>query len=433
MMYLLIESNVYAIANFNFYLYVSLIFVMLFVEKKLSLGIIWLVGILFVVIPEMLLYSKPEYLKITRHIIAGNNIFLLGYFTVRNQITENQDSYDSYRIKLRSEKSFVLSLVLLLGFYLYCSVPNAIATVTIGRYTADFVAPEKFSHIAAGLGSTLPSFFSWYFLVFRKKQNLSMAFLFSLPIFIVIFLQGSRFPLLFSVLGFVFSGHILGTTINRRNLIKLGSIAGVFIVSGMVMLSLRTLGQHSRADTEIDEVDYTLSQRISTNFTVEGIVDMNSNIYEYCNKEGFSYGVNTAFPLYFWIPRSLWNDKPKMLGGLLPEYLGGYAKGYSTSTGIWGEFYVDYGYYSFILFFVLGVLMHKLSNKTLSKLDSKSKSPIVIIYAFIFSYIFFSVRSPITSTVKFITIALMYWVIVKLFIYKKRIVNNETENKRIIA
>lgn len=73
----------------------------------------------------------------------------------------------------------------------------------------------------------------------------------------------------------------------------------------------------------------------------------------YADKEGFSYGRQLLGAVLFWVPRSLWPDKPVSSGGLVASTLRYYNE--NLSMPLWGEFYLDFGYLGVVAgFFLFG-------------------------------------------------------------------------------
>jgi oligosaccharide repeat unit polymerase len=87
------------------------------------------------------------------------------------------------------------------------------------------------------------------------------------------------------------------------------------------------------------------------------------------SQEDFLYGYSYIKPFVFWIPRSIWEDKPEGLSSLVVEKIYGTSKGLEYSTGftLTGEFYANFGFVGMILCsMLLGLFMGFVSRKMIS-------------------------------------------------------------------
>ena len=233
---------------------------------------------------------------------------------------------------------------------------------------------------------------------------------------------GTRFPLLFSVLGFVV---VIQAKILKKVNFKTYAYAIILVIAllslTVVMKELRTGGnteiKTSFLNKEIE--DFSLPKYVSSFMSPEGVIDMTSLMFNYFRKNDHLYGESSSFILYFWVPRQFWSEKPEMLGyWFIREYRQGFSSGHSASFGFTGDFYADFGWFSLIPVFFIGWLLQRgerFKNKTF-----KNGGFEIIIGAMIFPYVFFSVRSPITATMNYAGIYLIYRISKYLLIRKPR-------------
>ncbi|WP_275775905.1 hypothetical protein [Paenarthrobacter sp. Y-19] len=100
------------------------------------------------------------------------------------------------------------------------------------------------------------------------------------------------------------------------------------------------------------------------------------NTFEYVQSEGITWGRQLLGVVLFWVPRSLWQDKPIDTGTLLANY-----KGYhfdNLSAPIWAELFINGGWILlvFVMFF-LGYVFRVLDRKAESILSVSSAPPLL--------------------------------------------------------
>ena len=102
-------------------------------------------------------------------------------------------------------------------------------------------------------------------------------------------------------------------------------------------------------------------------------------------KIDYLYGVNFAKPLYSWIPRDIWDNKPISISRLFAKKVNPtfYVQGGSEPLTIYGELFWNFGYLSF-LFFILSAYLAAILDKhvkyaLLCKNDSELALYIVLI------------------------------------------------------
>lgn len=116
---------------------------------------------------------------------------------------------------------------------------------------------------------------------------------------------------------------------------------------------------------------------------------------DYTTKNGFSYGYQLLSALLFFVPRSLWSNKPISTGELIGNHLiDDYGFGYNNlSNCIVSEAYIDYGIFGVVLFgFVLAYFFYFFLKWLQSNDFAKS------ITAFYFStHLIFLLRGDLTN------------------------------------
>ena len=152
---------------------------------------------------------------------------------------------------------------------------------------------------------------------------------------------------------------------------------------------------------------YGIAKNILSFGSNEGVVDMTALLIKHFNTNPHLYGESSSFLLYFWIPRSFWPNKPTMLGNwFIREYRSGFSEGHSASFGFTGDLYADFGYFSLFFIFILGILLKRAENFKDKAINSNNFN--IILGAMLYPFVFFFVRSPVTSIITFLSIILYY-------------------------
>ena len=315
---------------------------------------------------------------------------------------------------------FFFLLIVLYSLYLIQEIPHALLSIQYGRQAAGLmVTSSLFTSIIGNMSILLPALFAFYYK--NRKGGFVLALFWSLPIFAVLIGIGSRFPFLFSVCGFVISNGLISFyCFKKRDIIVLFIM--VVIVFGLSAM-MKEIRVHGIDNMESNETEYDIglfSQKAASKMSPEGVVYMNTILYDHCKSNGFLYGKNSSFIFYFWVPRSIWKNKPEMLGKWLPQKYQNVSEGHSASLGIWGELYVDFGYLSLLVMFVLGILLKKLDNICQFISLYKGHTISIIFVSLVFPFVFFSARSPITAFIT-TTMSLSIYVIIRRIAFQKTI------------
>jgi len=104
---------------------------------------------------------------------------------------------------------------------------------------------------------------------------------------------------------------------------------------------------------------------IATQYSVSGDYDSYQQIaagMQYVEWFGFDYGAHLLGPAFFWVPRSLWPDKPRDTGVVLAEFEG-YAYT-NLSAPLWIETYIAGGdILTFVAFALIGLIWRRLDDQ----------------------------------------------------------------------
>lgn len=424
----LFDNNILAISEVNL-VFLSVLIVLDYYDKKsLSLFQVWLVGFIFIILSEAILIEPREnILEAVKFLLIANYLMILGYLMPVKLKRQNKAYRLIPRVKASDQTAFIL--ILLVVSYVVYALPGAILAYRLGRNAAAGILYTDRNLILStffnGLALLLPSIIVFYYKEIRKKKSLLIPLLISMPVFVILFVGGSRFPLLFSFGGFLIISQARSAGRITLNLKLIGFLL-LLVTSSFLMGQFRSgglAGFQSGAKETVTET--RLSKRIASEMSPEGVVDMTALSMKYFESNPHTYGKSIAFLTYFWVPRAVWPDKPTMIGHwLIRKYRSGFSEGHSASFGFTGELFADFGYFSLFFVFLLGMLL-KWADLFRAYQLAQPMSYSKVLVGMIFSYVFFFVRSPVTSTMTFLVILLVQYLI------KKLLFKNLSPNKKV--
>jgi len=144
------------------------------------------------------------------------------------------------------------------------------------------------------------------------------------------------------------------------------------------------------------------------------------NCIKYFENEGFILTQVVSGILLFYIPRSIWPNKPLSSGILIGDYF--QTRGINNelfnnlSTPILGEFYLDFGISGIVLASVVLFLLFYILTKKYNKSNRWQ-----CVYAIVFSYIFYVSRGALMSTFPKCVGALLGFFFIDFIIFMLRI------------
>lgn len=410
------SKDSFMMANIHFYLLLGIAAIDIVTNKSFSLLTVWMAGIFYIILSDMILYHyQPMDIWVDSFVLLANDAVIAGYFFTKPQQKKNELSMTNEYHEVRSPFVFVSVLVVIYSFYLYYLVPNAIQSFLVGgRRVEEMDENFFFSTFLSGY-HILPLVIAFY-IIRIKHKSVWVAFLLSLPIFLIDFLSGTRFKLLFTIMPFFLVSSVLRIDkINVKRMISL-AILFILIVNGAdYMLHTRKTGFGKYEYSENTIISHPHNNRFSVKVcdhcSPEGTITMMNILHQHLQSNEPTYGLSTGFVLYFWIPRAIWPNKPSMLNHWLPRKYLNVGEHHSTSSGFMGEPYADFRYFAFVVYFLMGVLLRK-GNNLLIKYDY-GRAPVFnsLYISLLIPYVFFAVRSPVTGT----CYTLMQWLMLYLF------------------
>lgn len=425
--FLLLSTYILLIDNFNqlgqvyFYTIVPFILYSIISNKKIQLIDVWNLSFVFIILSEVFIRtSATDYMvSAIQYLIVANNLINIGYLTKSNNyFSKKRNIYTVYR----DSRVVITVLFCLVLFYFFMEIKTAIMAFTLGRMSTygDGGNMLIISSLTNSLGLVLPSIMAYYF-IYIKRKSILIPFLLSLPIFIILFMGGTRFPLLFSFLGFILvvQGKIMKKLTLKNSIVLATSILLLVSVSSR-MKDFRSTGISNPKSSIVQNHQSfkDIPTYLAANYmSPEGVVDMTALMFKHFEKNDHLYGASSSFILYFWVPRAIWPEKPTMLGyWFIRQYRGGFGDAHSASFGFTGDLYADFGLFSLIIVFFLGRLLKTAENFKRRVFIRGDYS--TVLRAMFYPFIFFFVRSPITSTMTFLGIIFIYYIMKRVMFAK---------------
>ncbi|WP_352421867.1 O-antigen polymerase [Proteiniphilum sp.] len=382
----------------------------------------WNVAFVFIILSEIILLDTSDkyFINASKYLLIANNIVNIGYALLPNKEIIIETSFPD--IRNRSQLLITPVIIGIVIVYFLMNFKEAFYTFTVGRNVVirEGEGGSFVNTIFSVIGFILPAVLAYYYVYIKKKSLLIPIFL-SVPIFVILFLKGTRFPLLFSLLGF-----FIVTQAKHFNKMSLKHFFYVLLI--LITLSYGTsLMRHFRSSTTKDSEFHLFDNSVnrsdlpsilsSSIMSPEGIVDMTALMFKHFETNDHLYGASSSFIFYFWVPRQIWPDKPTMLGNwFIRLYRGGFAEGHSASFGFTGDLYADFGLISLILVFFIGVLLKYAENYKNAVFSQEGFN--IVMGAMLYPYVFFFVRSPITSTTMFLGMLFFYYLFKKIIFVK---------------
>lgn len=234
----------------------------------------------------------------------------------------------------------ILWLLAVEAIYLALSLKFTIASAVSGRSAALDEGGLNVTGraFAITVAMTLPGLAAYWarHRYASSRRALLVSALAMAPIFASLFLQGNRFPLLFSssiYLAVLYPGYLRPT---RRIIVKSLAVILIGLSCSAAMVGMRNsvYGVESGGNHAGGLVKS------------EGILSANALMVDYFSFHPHTAGMSLLNIAFFWIPRAIWDEKPAFLGFWLARSQGSedVADSHSIAFGIGGEAYADFGF-----------------------------------------------------------------------------------------
>lgn len=392
-------------------------------DRKIRLSYVWIIGFIYVISSEMILdfeilENHKNGLESSKFLITGCCMLLVGYNLYASSLRIKYIYTD--RIEFKKISFLIISLFTFL-FVLYGG-QVAFATIISGRSAAS--TGSKLSDTIVNIyilssGLILPALIQYFILETNpKKYRKFILYTYILAIMIIFLMMGTRYYLLFALGGFIvvrFREFLIGNKL--RKIILILPFAIVIIYGLNTLKEYRIYGYNDVSSFNTQSTSGELWVDIANKMSPEGVVKMNAHLMDYVDKNGHLYGSSSAFLLYFWVPRSLWSDKPTMIGyWLVRAYEDGFSEEHNASLGFAGDLYADFGYVSYFFLVIIGALLARIERKIFIELTRNKNG--IFLAGMVYPATFFFVRSPITTVTSFFAIYIFYKLITYMIVKK---------------
>lgn len=412
--------------DLHFYIYFMMIAMDFMQHLRFRLIQFWLLGFIFVILSEMIIISEDEnkintFIDSFSYILLANDFFLASYLLYRPK------AESSFAIRhITNKDSFHSSVIFSSILYLFLNASMLTKAIYQGaRGGSSEVASggiNIFGIFMSGLSLLLPALIAMC-LKISNKNNYFLYYILAILIILLQMFGGTRFRLLFAALPFLI---VLGVVSVNKQSVRRHAIA----VSSMLILMLAAsfakeirnvgvLAYQNRIEYEDNMYPQSFLGNLAREMSPEGCVKMNKMAMDYFSTHEFHYGKETAFILYFWVPRSFWKDKPVMLDYWLIRKYENVASNHSSASGFMGEIYADFGYFSLLVMIIWGCILKRMEFYVLKVFSVKGPIINKVFASVLFPYVFFFIRSPITSTMQLISVFVIYTFFRKLYTKKE--------------
>lgn len=170
-----------------------------------------------------------------------------------------------------------------------------------------------------------------------------------------------------------------------------------YFIIGSIFITFPLLNNFRRLS------DDGLSFKYDIDFLFEGHFDSYLSISQVIQFEFITYGRQLLGSLFFFIPRSIWENKPSGTGYTLVKSFDQYAFA-NVSANYYSEGYANFGYIGMLCFAIaLGVFFRKTDELLISKLMfDKGPEFLIPFYLLLVGFLFFFLRGDLLSSFSFL-------------------------------
>lgn len=406
------------VVDFHFYLLLLLIAIDFYQNRKLNLFQVWNCGFIFIILSEMLVLSSEadnikSYVPSFAYLLLANSLLLLGYLLYKPKVRNRK----SNKILVHKNLFFPFLIVCYITYFgsAFLTILN---TILLGRQQASTLGSSSFFGVfSTALGLLMPAIIAYYYRYIKQKKQW-IGIIMVLPIFGAQLILSTRFHLLFSIIPFlIITGLIDLEKFSLKKNVILVTFLLFFVSLTSFIKEYRYVSLADISSMEFEEKeekdDNRLSVKLARQMSAEGVVDMTKLANKYFENHSLLWGKEVSFILYFWVPRSIWVNKPTPIDHWLIRKYYKVPDSYSTASGFTGELRADFGMLSLFFVFLGGFLLKKGDTYISNLFKDGTHSFSIVLAAILFPYVFFLVRSPLTATQSLIFELLIY----KIFSY----------------
>ncbi|WP_352296910.1 O-antigen polymerase [Pseudoalteromonas sp. 20-MNA-CIBAN-0454] len=354
-------------------------------------------------------FYEKDYLLFNVLITLVNFLFFVVYYMF-NKLTFEKKEEASCMIPEAIKRLPFITKIVLSGLCFICfflalyinnfSIVSLFLRGGILKETAEVVSSQTL--IFSYTSKFIPFFITAFILVFYKQNKLMLAFSF-------ITLLLCAFP--FGIARFLTASiYIPLLLIAFPSLLK--GIKGIlfFILSILLIFPFLEQFRVFKDDLELQFIP-------DISFFVKGHFDSYQNFLRVFSENITTGGNQLIGVLFFFVPRSIWEDKPVGSGYYVAEELG-YTFN-NISMNFFGEGFINFGILGVVIFCVLLSLLCAFFDRSFWSEQGVINKPSAIFYLFLIGYLIFVLRGDLLSSFAFFMSALFSFFIVNFLFNTK--------------
>ena len=419
------KDGIQAIVEIQLFVYIALVIANYVQERKINLLQVWIAAFIFMIHSEILILADSEqvveYIQPIFFYLIANNLAIAGYLVQRKK---NLSEAMHVEYELVNIHLYIFLTVVFFIVFLWSSIEEARSNLYMGRQLDETIGTANVGKLLSNaMGIILPSLIAFVF--GKVKGGLKwLQLIFVIPIFVLHIVLATRFKLLFAFIPYCI---ILGL-INISNPTNKSNAMLLILIVASSMLSSTMKDNRYMSISELSMEDYVEDEYLNSRWSVklgaklspEGIIQVMKYADDYFEHHDLRYGIESSNILYRWVPRKIWPNKPTTLDHWLIRYYENVPDTHSTSSGFVGVFRADFGWFALFFAFLIGMMIARINVYMNQTCTYKTSSIEYVMAAAMIPFVFFFVRSPITSAY---TLLFEYFVyaIVRVLTTKKKL------------
>jgi oligosaccharide repeat unit polymerase len=178
------------------------------------------------------------------------------------------------------------------------------------------------------------------------------------------------------------------------------------ILVSVLLLIIFPYSDVFRNNTDINLSSDTLTYQLTQKGDYDAFQQLLNTII-YVTHEGVTYGYQLLGALFFWVPRSIWVDKPYGSGHLVAEHIG--YQFTNLSSPLWAESYINFGLIGvFIIFALYGYISYYLQKRYIISRQNNVVSIFQIIVPFLAAYQLFLLRGDLLNGIAYMSAFILF-------------------------
>jgi hypothetical protein len=394
--------------------------IVFWVFNYIWMGLIPLLTILNNEFPYQYIPQNYNIIKSMYIIILGNFAYYLGY----NQRIKRSFSFYKSKSRYNRNAYWIFSLLLLIISILFFSKNPYFYIFPIKNDQTPFL--DQTLETILNVLAKIPPFIISSFNIFIWKNKIIEKYLFkknkihiiAFKIYAIVILVYSlilnnpisttRYQFGIIILTYFFTLNDFSKMKYRINIIALLTIGIIFLFS---IFSYRFIIPLITKQATIANALLSLrDNKVFLNGDFDAFTMINI-ANEYVDKNNIMYGRQLLLPLFFYIPRSIWLNKPVGSGWLVSSWYG--LSFNNVSCPLWAEAYINFGFLGVIIFlYILGriskVVDEKMSNRNIDMISN------LLSYYYIFN-LFILLRGDLNTGTNILLIIILILKIYDVF------------------